>query len=127
MHKTLLLCLASALVGAAASAFYEALPVTGGANAQEARPIPFPRVDATTASRRPVPAAPGPRQPQDDLTPEERVNVAVYENVNRSVVNISTKVMRGESFFFSESPQEGAGSGSVVDGRGHILTNYHVV
>jgi len=63
----------------------------------------------------------------DDLTPEERVNVAVYENVNRSVVNISTKVVRGESFFFSESPQEGAGSGSVVDGRGHILTNYHVV
>ena len=25
------------------------------------------------------------------------------------------------------SPAEGAGSGSVIDKQGHILTNYHVV
>ena len=34
-----------------------------------------------------------------------RVNVAVYENVNRSVVNINTK-LRGETFFFLEIPSE---------------------
>ncbi len=33
-----------------------------------------------------------------ELTAEERVNIAVYENVNRSVVNINTKGVRGESF-----------------------------
>jgi len=62
----------------------------------------------------------------EGLTPDERVNVAVYESVNRSVVNISTKGMRGD-FFFLAIPSEGMGSGSVLDRRGHLLTNYHVV
>ena len=61
-----------------------------------------------------------------ELTPEERVNIAVYENVNRSVVNINTKA-RTEAFFFLEIPTEGMGSGSVLDKSGHILTNFHVV
>jgi S1-C subfamily serine protease len=65
--------------------------------------------------------------PSDDLTAEERVNIAVYENVNRSVVNINTKGVRGEAFFLIEIPSEGAGSGSVLDKQGHILTNYHVI
>lgn len=61
-----------------------------------------------------------------DLTPEERVNVAVYENCHRSVVHLET---RGdtESFFGRITSQEGSGSGSVWDRRGHILTNYHVI
>ena len=63
----------------------------------------------------------------EELTAEERVNIAVYENVNRSVVNINTKGVRGESFFLIEIPSEGAGSGSVLDQKGHILTNYHVI
>jgi len=61
------------------------------------------------------------------LTPEELVNVAVYENVNRSVVNINTKTVRSDVFFLFEAQSEGAGSGSVLDTRGHVLTNYHVV
>lgn len=62
-----------------------------------------------------------------EFTPEERVYIEVYERVNRSVVNITTKAMKAESFFFAETPVEGAGSGSVVDQQGHILTNFHVV
>ena len=62
----------------------------------------------------------------DDYTAEERVNIAVYENCNRSVVNISTKVVNQNLMLF-ESTEEGAGSGSVLDKQGHILTNYHVV
>ncbi|MBI5761287.1 MAG: trypsin-like peptidase domain-containing protein [Planctomycetales bacterium] len=62
----------------------------------------------------------------DQLTAEEQVNIAVYENVNRSVVNITTKSVRGDGFFF-ELSAEGAGSGNVLDKTGHILTNYHVV
>lgn len=61
------------------------------------------------------------------LTAEEQVNVAVYEYANRGVVNINTKTVHYDSFFFGETPSEGAGSGSVLDKEGHILTNFHVV
>ncbi len=63
----------------------------------------------------------------DEYTPEERVNIFVYEKCNRSVVNINTKGTAGTALFVIEIPSEGAGSGSVLDKRGHILTNYHVV
>jgi len=61
----------------------------------------------------------------DELTTEERVNVAVYEACNRAVVNISTKIVT-ETFLF-DIPSEGAGSGIVVNREGHVLTNNHVV
>ena len=63
----------------------------------------------------------------DEYTPEERVYIEVYEQVNRSVVNITTKAVKSELLFFAETPVEGAGSGSVIDARGHILTNFHVI
>lgn len=69
-----------------------------------------------------------PVQPEpiaEPLTPEEQVNVAVYEQCNRSVVNINTKIVT-ETLLF-DIPSEGAGSGMVLDQLGHILTNYHVV
>jgi S1-C subfamily serine protease len=56
----------------------------------------------------------------------ERRTVDVYERVAPSVVSIATKVLR-RSFFFELVPEEGAGSGFVLDQSGHILTNYHVV
>jgi len=61
----------------------------------------------------------------EDLTPEERVTVAVYESVNRSVVNINTMV-HSEGLLW-DSVAEGEGSGSVLDRQGHILTNFHVI
>ena len=61
------------------------------------------------------------------LTPEEMVNIRVYDRVNRSVVHITTKSVSREMFFTLEAPTEGSGSGSVLDRRGHILTNYHVI
>lgn len=62
----------------------------------------------------------------EEYTPEERVNIFVYEKANRSVVHITTKVSTQESFF-SFDVAEGAGSGSILDKNGHILTNYHVI
>lgn len=62
-----------------------------------------------------------------DLTPEERVNIAVYEKSNRSVVHITTKMVRNEQFWIFEVPTTGSGSGSVLDQAGHILTNRHVI
>jgi S1-C subfamily serine protease len=63
----------------------------------------------------------------DDFTPEERINIAVYEHVNRSVVNITTRSVRNEGFFFGDVASEGEGSGVVIDREGRILTNFHVV
>lgn len=60
------------------------------------------------------------------LSPEERINVAVYEKVNRSVVNISTIATRSD-FMFRLEPEEGSGSGWVYDDQGHIVTNHHVI
>ncbi|WP_425614626.1 S1C family serine protease [Anatilimnocola sp. NA78] len=61
-----------------------------------------------------------------DLTPEERVNIAVYEKCNRNVVHITTKSARAELIIL-EVPTEGTGSGSILDKQGHILTNNHVI
>ena len=61
------------------------------------------------------------------LTPEELTNIRVYEGANRGVVNILTKVVSYDRFFMLPSPGEGAGSGSVIDKQGHILTNNHVI
>jgi S1-C subfamily serine protease len=61
------------------------------------------------------------------LTPDEVVNVAVYEIANRSVVNISTVSAPTRGFFMTAIPEPGSGSGSVLDKSGHVLTNYHVV
>ena len=61
----------------------------------------------------------------EGLTPEEQVNTAVYEAVNRSVVNITSKTVRNGLVISVQG--EGAGSGAVIDTDGHIVTNYHVV
>lgn len=55
----------------------------------------------------------------------ERRIINVYERVAPSVVSITTQVLR-RGFFF-EVPDEGAGSGFILDQNGHILTNYHVI
>jgi S1-C subfamily serine protease len=56
---------------------------------------------------------------------EKRV-IEVYKQVSPSVVNVTTQVLR-RGFFFEIIPEEGAGSGFVLDSEGHILTNYHVI
>ncbi|MBI3465182.1 MAG: trypsin-like peptidase domain-containing protein [Planctomycetes bacterium] len=93
---------------------------------------------AQAAGQRPKPATTEPAGPEQrrsnpnipeplDLSPDERINIEVYEKANRSVVNITTKV-RSEDFpFFAELQEEGSGSGCVYDREGHIITNNHVV
>jgi len=63
----------------------------------------------------------------DGLTAEEAINVSVYDRLHKSVVNITTRSTRIDSFFFTEQTSEGTGSGSVIDSSGHIVTNWHVV
>lgn len=61
------------------------------------------------------------------ISPDEAVNVAVYERCNKSVVNISTVTVVANSLIFGVVPGEGNGSGSIIDKQGHILTNNHVI
>lgn len=78
-------------------------------------------------SQRETVPPPLPTLASERFTPQEQINIRVYEAVNRGVVNITTKSARGENFFFRTAPSEGSGSGSVIDRKGHILTNFHVI
>jgi S1-C subfamily serine protease len=60
------------------------------------------------------------------IVPQEELVVEIYQRVSPSVVNITSTVIT-EDFFFRPVPQQGTGSGFVIDQQGHILTNHHVI
>jgi S1-C subfamily serine protease len=138
-HFSLWACLASALFGVIAASIWwntpSHMPV---ASAQDVVRLPAPQPyqaqqqgapRAAEAARTPLAIGPASSQDgADELTPEEQVNVAVYDACNRSVVNIKTEAGgQSLSLFLLDLVQEGTGSGSVLDKQGHILTNYHVI
>jgi S1-C subfamily serine protease len=56
----------------------------------------------------------------------EQNNIAVYKRVLPAVVNITSTAVAYD-WFWGAVPQQGQGSGFIVDSHGHILTNYHVI
>lgn len=121
-HRVIGYCLLAGLTGACAVLWFNQLdpalsqPVLAQSAPRSARPGEATRVDF---------------KPDwfdaQGLTPDEAVNIAVYEQCNRSVVNISTVSVRSDFLFMTAVPEEGSGSGAVIDQSGHILTNYHVI
>ena len=57
---------------------------------------------------------------------EEQVNIDVYKKGIPSVVNITSTAVSMD-FFWGPIPQQGQGSGFIIDKEGHILTNFHVI
>jgi S1-C subfamily serine protease len=60
------------------------------------------------------------------LTEDEKNNISIYQKASPSVVNVTSTVITRD-FFLNPIPREGSGSGSIIDNRGHILTNNHVI
>ena len=118
MRRAVILCALSAMLGGlAAFGLHSASQADNQSAAPEASPW--------AGQAAPVAASSGGSAQLDSLTAEERVNVFVYQQVNRGVVNINTKGVSGNIFVMYES--QGEGSGSVIDRQGHVLTNFHVV
>ncbi len=102
------------LIAVAALAAYWAGARWGPRQARDAQALP--------AATETAPAT----APTAELTDEEAVNVRVYRQAAPAVANIVTRMVEYD-FFFNPVPVEGAGSGFVIDSRGYILTNFHVV
>lgn len=60
-------------------------------------------------------------------TQEEAQNINVYALCNEAVVNINTQVTAYDWFLQPYVQDGGSGSGSIIDKRGYILTNVHVI
>ncbi|MDQ1637100.1 MAG: hypothetical protein QOF62_439 [Pyrinomonadaceae bacterium] len=57
---------------------------------------------------------------------DEQNSIEIYRTLSPGVVNVHSTSYARDFFGFVE-PQEGSGSGSVIDQDGNILTNYHVI
>ena len=68
-----------------------------------------------------------PSEFDETYTQDEIQNITVYEKCSDAVVNISTKVI-SYSWFYDPYPTDGgSGSGSIIDKRGYVVTNRHVI
>ena len=86
---------------------------------QQPTTVPTPVVIVTT---------PAPLHPQivQSAAADEQVVIDIYARVSPAVVHITSRIIVRD-FFYGDVPQEGTGSGFVIDQQGHIVTNNHVV
>jgi S1-C subfamily serine protease len=60
------------------------------------------------------------------LSPEEQIVISVYKHASPGVVHVTSTALAYD-VFSNPVPQKGTGTGFIVDDRGYILTNNHVV
>ncbi len=61
------------------------------------------------------------------LATDEQNNIEVYKSIAPGVVYIQSTTTVRDFFGLFSRQAEGAGSGSIIDAQGNILTNYHVI
>lgn len=60
------------------------------------------------------------------VSSDEKINMEVFEKNHQAVVNIVTTTLT-MNFWRQIIPQQGQGTGFIIDNKGYILTNNHVV
>lgn len=60
------------------------------------------------------------------ISPDEKINTEVFEKNHQAVVNIAATTLT-MNFWRQVIPQQGQGTGFIIDDKGYILTNDHVV
>ena len=117
------MCSAVALCALVAGGLFTAFVITPGASqavralraAQRESAVPVMPVQFTGTTGR-----------AGGLLEDELNNIEIYDRSNKAVVYITTVTME-YTWFYEAVPQEGTGSGVIIDQQGHVLTNYHVV
>jgi S1-C subfamily serine protease len=99
-------------VGALAGLLHHALPLDAAAPPAASGPVGS--LALTEASAAPA------------FDSEEQQNIAVYKRALPSVVNITSTAVAFD-FFYGPVPQQGQGSGFILNKDGLILTNNHVI
>ncbi|HET9130118.1 MAG TPA: trypsin-like peptidase domain-containing protein, partial [Terriglobia bacterium] len=69
---------------------------------------------------------PEPKGGKVPISEDELNNIEVYQKTNTGVVNI-TSASVAYDIFYRPIPQSGVGSGVIIDDKGHIVTNHHVI
>jgi S1-C subfamily serine protease len=120
------LALSIALIGGLIRLPAEKLPAgkIAGRGPSEGRPEIHQEISAEAEVEPVVTALPG--QQEGTYSIDESTNIRIYQMLNEAVVNI-TAVSVEYNWFFEPIPTEGTGSGSIIDQKGHVLTNYHVI
>lgn len=63
----------------------------------------------------------------ENYTQDEIQNITVYEKCSDAVVNINTQVAGVNWFLEPVVENGGSGSGAIIDVRGYVITNVHVI